>query len=508
MELNKLSNDELAALLATIKHDNKYNKLAHFKPYPWQCEFMKASNNFKQRYLRAGNRCGKSLTEAYEFAQHVTGKYQDWYDGFKIESSGNTFWCIGVDLDSTSDVMQNELFGTKDIRFLDELGTGSIPLENIDIESMSKDGRRLIQCRIRHEDGGYNLVRFYGAAQGQDKLMGQSVKYVWIDEEAPHNSDDIYSQCVTRTLETNGFVVFTSTPEQGRTPLNIKFEENKTGNLYLQQVTWDDCPHITDSMRKEMLAGIPESQHQMRMLGLPVIGKGAVFAFNDSEIESDTPDINPWDMILWSLDIGDVNDPTVLTLMLDKSPSVLSEDEPKYYIYEQWVLADDEDGNNIRSPEHVAKIINNHIYCNAPCIIPHDAQGKSEKAYGKLLKNHGVKVKSKEAFNPTATSSSGWSKEGKKPHEKSIEAGLWFMESHFKQGSLKVCKTCSEWFKEKNGYFRTGKKGANAFSGEDHCIDSSRYGFVSVLGGRAKPVGETQKGGDTFNYSLPEQHVY
>lgn len=508
MDLSQLNDEQLAALLAQIQHDNKYNKLAHFKPYPWQIEFMAANKRYKQRYLRAGNRCGKSLTEAYEFAQHVTGKYQDWYEGSRIEDSGHTFWCLGVDLDSTSDVMQKELFGTKDIRFLDELGTGSIPLENIDTESMSKDGRRLIQCRIKHVDGGYNLVRFYGAAQGQDKLMGQSVKYVWIDEEAPHNSEEIYSQCVTRTLETNGYVVFTSTPEQGRTPLNIKFEENKHNNLYLQQVSWDDCPHITDGMRKEMLAGIPESQHQMRMLGLPVIGKGAVFAFTDSEIEADKPEINPWDMVLWSLDIGDVNDPTVLTLMLDKSPSVTDENEPKYFIYDQWVLAEDEDGNNIRSPEHVANIITNHIYCTAPCIVPHDAQGKSDKAYGKLLKKYGVKVKSKEAHNPTQTSSSGWSKEGKKPHEKSIEAGLWFMEDAFKKGELKVCKNNVDWFKEKNGYFRTGKKGANAFSGDDHCIDSSRYGFVSLLGGRAKQVGDSQKGGDMFVDDTPQQYVY
>jgi hypothetical protein len=82
------------------------------------------------------------------------------------------------------------------------------------------------------------------------------------------------------------------------------------------------------------------------------------------------------------------------------------------------------------------------------------------------------------------------------------------MEDHFKQGKLKVVKTCVEWFKEKNGYFRTGKKGDKAFSGDDHCIDSSRYGFISLLGGRGRRVADVQKGGDTFNYKTPQQYVY
>ncbi len=480
------------------EYNLKYNKLAGFTPYDWQSDFMAASKLFKQRYLRAGNRCGKSLTEAYEFAQHITGQYQDWYEGERIPKSGETFWCIGVDLDSTSDVMQKELFGTKDIRFLDEIGTGSIPRDSIDFDSMTKDGRRLVQCRIKHKDGGYNLIRFYGAAQGQDKLMGQSVKYVWIDEESPHNSQEIYSQCVTRTLETKGFVVLTATPEQGRTPLNIQFEENKSNNLYLQQVSWDDCPHIDDDMRKEMLAGIPESQHQMRMLGLPVIGKGAVFDFTDSAISSDKPMIDNWDDVLFSLDIGDVNDPTVLSLIVDKSASINDEDDlPQYYIYDQWVLGD-EDEINKRSPEFVAEIIKSHTYCNAPVIVPHDAKGKSDKAYQKLLRNYGVNSPTKEAHNPSITNGGGWSKDGIKVHEKSIEAGLWFMEDHFKRGKLKVVKTCTEWFKEKNGYFRTGKKPPNAFSGEDHAIDSSRYGFISALGGRGQRAGDCQKQGDTY----------
>lgn len=41
------------------KEFRKYNKLAYWKPYPFQEEWIAASKTYRQRYLSAGNRLGK-----------------------------------------------------------------------------------------------------------------------------------------------------------------------------------------------------------------------------------------------------------------------------------------------------------------------------------------------------------------------------------------------------------------------------------------------------------------
>ncbi|TKG17747.1 terminase large subunit domain-containing protein [Vibrio lentus] len=490
MNLSTYTNEDLANLLDQIIEHKKFNQLEDFSAYPWQSEFMAASTKYHQRYLRAGNQTGKTLSQGMEVAQHISGRYQDWYEGTRIEGSDNLFWCIGIDLDATANVMMYELFGTKDIRMLDEVGSGSIPKDCIDFDTMVKDGRRLISCRIKHfdKDGvfdGYNTLQFFGAQQGFSKMMGSRVKYAWIDEIPQHNSMEIFTQCIARTINTDGFVTITGTPEQGRLELDVMFEEDESNELYLRQVSWDDCPHIDEETERRLLAAFPEWQHQMRKHGLPVIGTGAVFAFSDSAISTDKKDINNWEQILWAIDIGRVNDPTVITLA--KKVEVDGVDE--ITILEQYKSEED------RSPVWVNSVISEHTYRNAPVIYPHDASG--DGGYASVLKRLGLNVPAKPFYNPQMTDAELVNPSSS--HSRSIEAGLYYMEQFFKEGKLKVHEHCFEWFKEKAGYYRTGKNGANAFAGEDHAIDSSRYAFMSLLGNRGTPAGQAQKQYTDFN---------
>lgn len=171
MDINEMNLEELMALIDSIEERQKYNKLEHIIPYEYQKKFMNASKNHRQRFFRCANRVGKSYGCAVEFAYHITGKYPDWFAGDRIENSGHIYWCIGVDLESTANVLQKELFGTSDIRLEDAVGTGTIPKDVIDSDNMIKDGPRLRSCRIKHTDGGYNTLHFFAASLGQDKLI-------------------------------------------------------------------------------------------------------------------------------------------------------------------------------------------------------------------------------------------------------------------------------------------------------------------------------------------------
>lgn len=173
--------EELEELIGESKEFIKYNKLCLFNPYPYQKRFMKAGASFKQRMMRSGNQTGKSYGASFEVAMHLTGLYQDYYEGERLEGSNKLFWCVGIDLDSTARVMQKALFGTANAKIEDELGTGSIPKDCIDFDTMTKDGGRILSARIKHVDGGYNTVQFFGAAQGAERLMGAVVHFIWLD---------------------------------------------------------------------------------------------------------------------------------------------------------------------------------------------------------------------------------------------------------------------------------------------------------------------------------------
>jgi hypothetical protein len=86
---------------------------------------------------------------------------------------------------------------------LKALGTGAIPRKTIDFEHLERDGHIVKIAKVAHHDengitDGYSTVEFRSTQQGEHVLMGPTVDYIWLDEEDPYRSMEIYSQCVTR----------------------------------------------------------------------------------------------------------------------------------------------------------------------------------------------------------------------------------------------------------------------------------------------------------------------
>lgn len=386
MDLDSLSNDEielLHALVSKKEEFKRFNKLAYFKPYPFQEEWIAASKSYRQRYLSAGNRLGKTYGACMELATHITGLYPPNWNGKIIEATGD-YWVIGVTQETLTTVLMKELLGVSDARYLSDLGSGAIPRDCIDIFNMQKDGARCIQVRIKHASGGYNILHFFSASQDESTLMGAAVQYILMDEQFP-NEERIYSQCLTRTTTTKGMISVTCTPEIGRTPLWEKFASaDKEGNdyLYFQVATWDDAPHITEADIAELKAGIPEWQFKMRSQGIPVLGEGAVYPFSEEEIDGSITQAeimaNPaeW-LLLWSCDFGKSDakgaDPSTLVLLAHNTRT-----DTTYTLYE-WNSKQDARSNKLSyMPEHMATIIKSSSFPNAPLLCPHDANNAIE----------------------------------------------------------------------------------------------------------------------------------
>lgn len=236
------------------------------------------------------NRVGKTFGGARELAYHATGLYPDWWEGIRFKGPIDT-WACGMTNNSTRDIVQKELLG--DPGNPDAHGTGAIPLHCIGTTTR-KPGvpNALDSVLVKHFDengvqDGWSKIGFMSYEMGQNKFMGASKSWVWLDEEPPQ---DIFTQCVTRTVTTGGVVSMTFTPEQGLTPVVAGFMNDRKPGQFMIQATWDDVTekrdaegnivqrgHLTTESIEQLLAVYPPHEREMRTKGIPVYGSGAVF---------------------------------------------------------------------------------------------------------------------------------------------------------------------------------------------------------------------------------------
>lgn len=466
---------ELNGLIEPYKEYQKYHRIEYFNPYPYQREFMNAGKDYLIRYLRAGNRTGKTFGAATEFAYHITGRYPDWWEGAKIQGSGHTFWAVGITLDSVATVIQKELFGVADIRAPD-VGSGTIPKECINFDTaFNKDGDKLKSCQIKHVNGGYNTLRFY-SSENTAVMMGARCALIWMDEEAL-NGMEVYSQCKTRLINAfgpgkNGLLMITATPERGNTELNQLFDNDETGLLYIKSASWYDCPNFTPEQIEKELSTIPAWQREMRSMGIPVIGTGAIFPYADEDITVNS--VNPrahWQAVI-ALDWGVSVDATVIAVMIHNP------DADIYYLYDL-IYCDASDYD--RSPANVADIINNSPYAGLPVIRPHDHPALSNQ-----LRDLGVNVQIPPASNPPASQLRVKRASTDSRGAQDIQTGIDEMNYLLSEGRLKIMAHCYKWFEEKRTYYYRLIKSSGKLerTKPDHAIDASRYALMALMSNR------------------------
>src|SRR5262245_29006142 len=183
------------------------NKLAHYHPYPKQAAFHEAGTKHRERLLMAANQSGKTLAGGFECAMHATGRYPDWWEGRRF-ASPTVGWVAGVTGETVRDTVQRVLLGRTG-----EYGQGAIPRDALVDLVPSRGVPELMDLiRVRHVSGGVSTIGLKSYEKGREKFQGETLDYVWMDEEPP---PDVYSECLTRTNTTSGPVWITFTPLQG-----------------------------------------------------------------------------------------------------------------------------------------------------------------------------------------------------------------------------------------------------------------------------------------------------
>lgn len=194
--------------------------------YQRHMTFFRGGSTHRERLFMAANRVGKTEgVGGYETTLHLTGEYPAWWDGRRFDRPVD-WWAAGKTNETTRDIVQAKLFGkvegsgpTK--RFA---GTGLIPGDNIGSISW-RDGFADLAgtVQIKHRTGQFSTLGLKSYQQGRGAFEGTEKDGIWLDEE-PDLS--VYTECLIRTMTTDGMILITFTPLEGMSEVVMTFLED------------------------------------------------------------------------------------------------------------------------------------------------------------------------------------------------------------------------------------------------------------------------------------------
>jgi len=467
--------NQLQDLSITIADDMKYNSLKYFRPFEHQRAFFR-TGQADRRGILAANRVGKTTSTCYETAMHLTGQYPDWWEGYRFERP-ITCMVAGEGWSQVALVLQQELLGTQDVKIIENLGTGAIPRDCIVFGTMRNDGANCIGVEIRHKSGVNSYLLFANYTQEVRQLQGFKLNLAVFDEQPP---DDFFSEVVTRTATTQGKVLCSFTPLKGLNGLVSKFWNNEPGYEYIR-VSWNDVPEydpwgqafLLMETRRQLERDYLPHEREARIAGKPVMGKGAVFQLANWPTyktgEYTFAEMRNIHRVI-ALDLGLVNDKTVITLMY------WDPYEKAAFLHKQIVVQGVEEAVPIQYVNH---LLRPEVF-GCPIVLPSDANtpGRytmSSASVRELFEQYELNVMPDPIMNPPDP-------QGRKTNHKAY--GINQMRQMLEVGSLLVNENCTHFLNEAQNYF-VDEQGR--FSDQDDSIDSARYALLACRQGIAEP---------------------
>lgn len=473
--MSDLAEERLLQLVLELKERQKFWRLKEFSPYGWQKEFLAASSTCQQILAMTGNRCGKTYTGAAAVAIHLTGLYPEWWIGRRFDTPIEA-WAAGISTDTTRDILQSELLG--DWKNPEKYGTGAIPKELI-VDTVNKPQvpGAIQTVLVRHISGGISTLDFKSYEMSQDKFMGTAKHVIWLDEECPM---DIFTQCVTRTATTGGLVLLTFTPEHGLTEIVKNFMYELKPGQFMITASWDDAPHLSDSVKEQLMSVFTPAERAMRVSGQPSLGSGVVFPILEQKIACEPFEIPEHWMRIIGIDLGMDHPNAVACIAWDN-------ENDKFYLYDEY----SQKGETLSMH---ATAIRGKGGVKIPVVVPHDAFKRDGVGSGKqiinlLMEDHGLNIIREPFSNPPGPDG--------KPGGNSVEAGIAFMMTAMEEDRFKVFNTCTKFLQETKLYHRLDGKIVD--KGDD-MISATRYA-VLMAGRHARPGGAKADGG--YWYSKP-----
>lgn len=459
--------DQTLEALRTAAERKRYRQIDFFVPYVKQQEFFDAGATFRERLLMAGNQNGKSHAGGVEASYHLTGEYPPDWMGRRFNHPVRC-WITGETGVVVRDVQQKKLCGTPGVEA--DFGTGLIPRERfIEKPSLSRgvtDAFDTMQVEHRTNGvvDGVSTGIFKSYEQGRTKFQGDSIDFIWFDEEPP---PDIYSEGLTRTVATGGMSFMTFTPLKGMSEVVMLFMDGSLPeDRKMVVMTIDDALHIPKEERAKIIASWPAHEREARARGIPMLGSGRIFTTPEEMItEPDLAYIPPYWSKIWGIDFGIGHPFAAVVLVWDKDNDVI-------HIVNGFRMQDGLPLNHAYRMKMIGGML--------PVAWPQDGTARdkgSGEALKDLYKKQGLQMLPDHATWPDGSNST--------------EAGILEMQERMETGRFKVAASLSDWFEEYRMYHR--KDGAivklrdDLLSATRIAIMDKRHSRLAALGGSFNP---------------------
>lgn len=450
MALTKKEESELLKLIDQEEVYYKFNKLKlifgdndYIAPngdilysrdkYPQALSFFKLGAKFSQRAMIAGNRTGKSFAGLSELAIHLTGEYPHWWEGKFFNKPITAYLCADRG-DTLRDSLQETLLGN-------DKGEGLIPKDCIIKLHPAPGIPGLIgHYEVKHKKGVSHLkIKTYQS--GRDAFEGFKADFIMLDEEVPR---DIFSECITRTMTTNGSVICTFTPDKGFTDTYLHFTDPRNnGFCKYVTVTWDDVPHLSEEQKKVLLAAYTPQERECRSKGIPYLGKGKIYqTLEDSFIIKPIELPRHWPRV-YGMDVGYSHPTAVVWGAWDRESDVL-------YLYSEY-----------KASEALPSAHANAILARGrwiPGIIDSSSSATSATDGKRLIDVY-------ERF--------GLNLKFVKKGQGSVEEGILEISDRLESGRIKVFDTLVGWLEEYRVYRRDDN--GKVVKKNDDLMDAMRY---------------------------------
>ena len=428
------------------------NRLAYYKPYPKQTEFHTAGADpaIRERLLVAGNQLGKTVAGSFEAAMHLTGIYPSWWQGARFDDP-TIGWAASETSQGTRDTVQRLLLGQ-----VGSWGTGAIPASNIiEIKRAAHGVADAVETiLVKHISGGISRVTLKTYDQGRTRWQGETLDFVWFDEEPPQ---DIYSEGLTRTNATQGIVWVTFTPLKGMSDVVKRFMVDKHTGTHVTTMTIHDAGHYTPEQQASIIASYPAHEREARSMGIPTLGSGRIYPVDEEFIKCDPiPIPSHWAQIC-GIDFGWDHPSAAVRLAWDRDSDIIYVTSAHRQREQTPVLF-----------AATVKPWGDWL----PWAWPHDGL-QHDKGSGEALaaqyKAQGLKMlKDKATHAPEKNEPEG-------SGGNSVEAGVMELLDRMQTGRLKVFRHLNDWFSEFRLYHR---KDGKIVKLDDDLLSATRYAVM------------------------------
>ena len=441
MELSSLPSDpniRKLLLLRALTQVRAQNKLNSYRPHPKQLEAHALGKTNRAVGVFGGNRTGKSVLSAAETTYHLTGEYPDWWCGRRFERA--TDCVVGSETyESTRDGAQTLLLGKPE-----QWGTGTIPKRCIVKVAKRSGGVKDVvdYARIKHKSGKLSTLKFKAYDQTFKKWMGVSFDFGWLDEEPPK---DIYNEAKMRVFDKKGYLLLAFTPLSGMTDVCRLFRGSELpDSMAYVNMSWDDNPYLDPVERDIMISQMLPHELEARQKGIPIAGKGLIYQFEDSFLETNPFEIPAHWPRACGLDFGWAGGTAAAWHARDLQNDII-------YCYNVYKRSRVED-----PAQHASafKALGNVPYIGDPA--GGSAGIKDGESMFEVYAKEGIRI-------AKADNTHG--------------AGLLAMSGRMSSGRYKVFSSCAMWFLEKSAY-QYGDDGKIARGQDDHILDACRYAVM------------------------------